>query len=149
MAAPAEKTLGVLVKAYIKAMLSASGPGMKALLLDQYTTAIVGSVFSQTEVLQKEVSARTALCRYALSTAGDIVPNTSGKAPLISHGPYFEASYIFAPPVQVFLIERIDSVVGEPMLHLKASDVFFILSLSCFLQTTGFSCQLFPRLCAS
>ena len=94
MAAPAEKTLGVLVKAYIKAMLSASGPGMKALLLDQYTTAIVGSVFSQTEVLQKEVSARTALCRYALSTAGDIAQiHEQIQALLINRGPYFEASY--------------------------------------------------------
>lgn len=47
--------LPLLVKQYIKRMLTETGQGMKALLLDGYTTGIVGTVYSQTDILKKDV----------------------------------------------------------------------------------------------
>ncbi|KAL0274191.1 UNVERIFIED_CONTAM: hypothetical protein PYX00_006672 [Menopon gallinae] len=43
------------VKTYITKMTEDSGPGMKVLLLDKQTTSIVSVVYSQSEMLQKEV----------------------------------------------------------------------------------------------
>lgn len=43
------------VKQYVIKMTEQSGPGMKILLLDKETTGIVSMVFSQSEILQKEV----------------------------------------------------------------------------------------------
>ena len=43
------------VKQYINAMIRDSGPGMKVLLMDKETTSIVSMVYSQSEILQKEV----------------------------------------------------------------------------------------------
>jgi vacuolar protein sorting-associated protein 45 len=40
---------------YIQKMIDHAGPGLKALLMDRETTSIVSSVFSQSEVLAKEV----------------------------------------------------------------------------------------------
>lgn len=50
-----EADLPLLVKQYIRRMLSETGQGMKSLLLDSFTTGIVSCVFSQTEILQKDV----------------------------------------------------------------------------------------------
>lgn len=46
--------LVALVREYLRKMLGNTG-GMKALLLDEETTAITGTVLSQTEALQQEV----------------------------------------------------------------------------------------------
>ncbi|KAG8235516.1 hypothetical protein J437_LFUL015750, partial [Ladona fulva] len=43
------------VKLYITKMTEESGPGMKALLMDKETTSIVSMVYSQSEILKKEV----------------------------------------------------------------------------------------------
>ncbi|XP_045453841.1 vacuolar protein sorting-associated protein 45 isoform X3 [Melitaea cinxia] len=43
------------VKMYITKMTEESGPGMKVILMDKDTTSIVSMVFSQSEILQKEV----------------------------------------------------------------------------------------------
>ncbi|XP_072934166.1 vacuolar protein sorting-associated protein 45 [Epargyreus clarus] len=43
------------VKLYITKMTEESGPGMKVILMDKDTTSIVSMVFSQSEILQKEV----------------------------------------------------------------------------------------------
>ncbi|XP_047517667.1 vacuolar protein sorting-associated protein 45 [Pieris napi] len=43
------------VKLYITKMTEESGPGMKVILMDKETTSIVSMVFSQSEILQKEV----------------------------------------------------------------------------------------------
>uniref|UniRef100_A0A1B6FE66 Vacuolar protein sorting-associated protein 45 n=3 Tax=Proconiini TaxID=565685 RepID=A0A1B6FE66_9HEMI len=43
------------VKMYITKMTEESGPGMKLLLMDKHTTSIVSMVYSQSEILQKEV----------------------------------------------------------------------------------------------
>ncbi|CAG9558950.1 unnamed protein product [Danaus chrysippus] len=43
------------VKMYIIKMTEESGPGMKVILMDKETTSIVSMVFSQSEILQKEV----------------------------------------------------------------------------------------------
>ncbi|XP_075213228.1 vacuolar protein sorting 45 isoform X1 [Lycorma delicatula] len=43
------------VKSYITKMAEESGPGMKVLLMDKQTTSIVSMVYSQSEILQKEV----------------------------------------------------------------------------------------------
>uniref|UniRef100_A0A8D8Y8R7 Vacuolar protein sorting-associated protein 45 n=1 Tax=Cacopsylla melanoneura TaxID=428564 RepID=A0A8D8Y8R7_9HEMI len=43
------------VKQYVLKMTEQSGPGMKILLLDKQTTSIVSMVFTQSEILQKEV----------------------------------------------------------------------------------------------
>ncbi|EDO39542.1 predicted protein [Nematostella vectensis] len=43
------------VKQYVTKMIEESGAGMKVLLMDKETTGIVSMVYSQTEVLQKEV----------------------------------------------------------------------------------------------
>uniref|UniRef100_A0A7N8Y1N8 Vacuolar protein sorting-associated protein 45 n=1 Tax=Mastacembelus armatus TaxID=205130 RepID=A0A7N8Y1N8_9TELE len=43
------------VKQYISKMIENSGPGMKVLLMDRETTSIVSVVYTQSEILQKEV----------------------------------------------------------------------------------------------
>lgn len=43
------------VKQYISKMIEDSGPGMKVLLMDKETTSIVSMVYTQSEILQKEV----------------------------------------------------------------------------------------------
>ncbi|XP_020600895.1 vacuolar protein sorting-associated protein 45-like [Orbicella faveolata] len=43
------------VKQYVTKMIEDSGPGMKVLLMDKETTGIVSMVYTQSEVLQKEV----------------------------------------------------------------------------------------------
>ncbi|XP_041972438.1 vacuolar protein sorting-associated protein 45 [Aricia agestis] len=43
------------IKMYIIKMTEESGPGMKVILMDKETTSIVSMVFSQSEILQKEV----------------------------------------------------------------------------------------------
>ncbi|XP_073989668.1 vacuolar protein sorting 45 isoform X2 [Rhodnius prolixus] len=43
------------VKMYVTKMAEESGPGMKVLLMDKVTTSIVSMVYSQSEILQKEV----------------------------------------------------------------------------------------------
>uniref|UniRef100_A0A4W6DSP7 Vacuolar protein sorting-associated protein 45 n=1 Tax=Lates calcarifer TaxID=8187 RepID=A0A4W6DSP7_LATCA len=43
------------VKQYISKMVESSGPGMKVLLMDRETTSIVSVVYTQSEILQKEV----------------------------------------------------------------------------------------------
>ncbi|XP_026313489.1 vacuolar protein sorting-associated protein 45 [Hyposmocoma kahamanoa] len=43
------------VKLYITKMTEESGPGMKVIVMDKETTSIVSMVFSQSEILQKEV----------------------------------------------------------------------------------------------
>ncbi|CAG9126090.1 hypothetical protein JYU34_011821 [Plutella xylostella] len=43
------------VKMYITKMTEESGPGMKVILMDKETTSIVSMVYSQSEILQKEV----------------------------------------------------------------------------------------------
>uniref|UniRef100_A0AAR2KD71 Vacuolar protein sorting-associated protein 45 n=1 Tax=Pygocentrus nattereri TaxID=42514 RepID=A0AAR2KD71_PYGNA len=43
------------VKQYISKMIESSGPGMKVLLMDKETTSIVSMVYTQSEILQKEV----------------------------------------------------------------------------------------------
>ncbi|CAB1351051.1 unnamed protein product [Coregonus sp. 'balchen'] len=43
------------VKQYISKMIENSGPGMKVLLMDKETTSIVSMVYTQSEILQKEV----------------------------------------------------------------------------------------------
>uniref|UniRef100_A0A669CA45 Vacuolar protein sorting-associated protein 45 n=1 Tax=Oreochromis niloticus TaxID=8128 RepID=A0A669CA45_ORENI len=43
------------VKQYISKMIEISGPGMKVLLMDKETTSIVSVVYTQSEILQKEV----------------------------------------------------------------------------------------------
>ncbi|KAK2081655.1 vacuolar protein sorting-associated protein 45 [Saguinus oedipus] len=43
------------VKQYISKMIEDSGPGMKVLLMDKETTGIVSMVYTQLEILQKEV----------------------------------------------------------------------------------------------
>ncbi|XP_045539095.1 vacuolar protein sorting-associated protein 45 [Papilio machaon] len=43
------------LKMYITKMTEESGPGMKVILMDKETTSIVSMVYSQTEILQKEV----------------------------------------------------------------------------------------------
>ncbi|XP_075417180.1 vacuolar protein sorting-associated protein 45 isoform X3 [Tenrec ecaudatus] len=43
------------VKQYISKMIEDSGPGMKILLMDKETTGIVSMVYTQSEILQKEV----------------------------------------------------------------------------------------------
>uniref|UniRef100_A0A1B6CKF1 Vacuolar protein sorting-associated protein 45 n=1 Tax=Clastoptera arizonana TaxID=38151 RepID=A0A1B6CKF1_9HEMI len=43
------------VKLYVTKMTEESGPGMKILLMDKQTTSIVSMVYSQSEILQKEV----------------------------------------------------------------------------------------------
>ncbi|BES99545.1 vacuolar protein sorting 45 homolog (S. cerevisiae) [Nesidiocoris tenuis] len=43
------------VKLYVTKMAEESGPGMKVLLLDKQTTSIISMVYSQSEILQKEV----------------------------------------------------------------------------------------------
>ncbi|XP_063833288.1 uncharacterized protein LOC135082424 [Ostrinia nubilalis] len=43
------------VKMYITKMTEESGPGMKVILMDKETTSIISMVFSQSEILQKEV----------------------------------------------------------------------------------------------
>uniref|UniRef100_A0A8C2WY53 Vacuolar protein sorting-associated protein 45 n=1 Tax=Cyclopterus lumpus TaxID=8103 RepID=A0A8C2WY53_CYCLU len=43
------------VKQYVSKMIESSGPGMKVLLMDRETTSIVSVVYTQSEILQKEV----------------------------------------------------------------------------------------------
>nr|CAG4645430.1 EOG090X03QA [Lynceus sp. MCZ IZ 141354] len=43
------------VKIYVSKMIQDAGPGMKVLLMDRETIGIVSMVYSQTEILQKEV----------------------------------------------------------------------------------------------
>uniref|UniRef100_A0A3Q3XIM9 Vacuolar protein sorting-associated protein 45 n=1 Tax=Mola mola TaxID=94237 RepID=A0A3Q3XIM9_MOLML len=43
------------VKQYVSKMIENSGPGMKVLLMDRETTGIVSMVYTQSEILQKEV----------------------------------------------------------------------------------------------
>ncbi|KAG5842723.1 hypothetical protein ANANG_G00180740 [Anguilla anguilla] len=43
------------VKQYISKMIENSGPGMKVLLMDKETTSIVSVVYTQSEILQREV----------------------------------------------------------------------------------------------
>ncbi|XP_074245788.1 vacuolar protein sorting-associated protein 45 isoform X3 [Saimiri boliviensis] len=43
------------VKQYVSKMIEDSGPGMKVLLMDKETTGIVSMVYTQSEILQKEV----------------------------------------------------------------------------------------------
>ncbi|XP_067831929.1 vacuolar protein sorting-associated protein 45 isoform X2 [Heptranchias perlo] len=43
------------VKQYVSKMIEESGPGMKVLLMDKETTSIVSMVYTQSEILQKEV----------------------------------------------------------------------------------------------
>uniref|UniRef100_A0A3Q3JS24 Vacuolar protein sorting-associated protein 45 n=1 Tax=Monopterus albus TaxID=43700 RepID=A0A3Q3JS24_MONAL len=43
------------VKQYVSKMIESSGPGMKVLLMDRETTSIVSMVYTQSEILQKEV----------------------------------------------------------------------------------------------
>ncbi|XP_048381658.1 vacuolar protein sorting-associated protein 45 [Stegostoma tigrinum] len=43
------------VKQYISKMIEESGPGMKVLLMDKETTSIISMVYTQSEILQKEV----------------------------------------------------------------------------------------------
>uniref|UniRef100_A0A8C3XTW9 Vacuolar protein sorting-associated protein 45 n=1 Tax=Chelydra serpentina TaxID=8475 RepID=A0A8C3XTW9_CHESE len=43
------------VKQYVSKMIEDSGPGMKVLLMDKETTSIVSMVYTQSEILQKEV----------------------------------------------------------------------------------------------
>ncbi|XP_069024792.1 LOW QUALITY PROTEIN: vacuolar protein sorting-associated protein 45 [Embiotoca jacksoni] len=43
------------VKQYISKMIDNSGPGMKVLLMDRETTSMVSVVYTQSEILQKEV----------------------------------------------------------------------------------------------
>uniref|UniRef100_A0A7N6C3F6 Vacuolar protein sorting-associated protein 45 n=1 Tax=Anabas testudineus TaxID=64144 RepID=A0A7N6C3F6_ANATE len=43
------------VKQYVSKMIEDSGPGMKVLLMDRETTSIVSVVYTQSEILQKEV----------------------------------------------------------------------------------------------
>uniref|UniRef100_A0A674NSU4 Vacuolar protein sorting-associated protein 45 n=1 Tax=Takifugu rubripes TaxID=31033 RepID=A0A674NSU4_TAKRU len=43
------------VKQYVTKMIENSGPGMKVLLMDRETTSIVSVVYTQSEILQKEV----------------------------------------------------------------------------------------------
>ncbi|XP_030042826.1 vacuolar protein sorting-associated protein 45 isoform X3 [Microcaecilia unicolor] len=43
------------VKQYVAKMIEDSGPGMKVLLMDKETTSIVSMVYTQSEILQKEV----------------------------------------------------------------------------------------------
>ncbi|XP_044028010.1 vacuolar protein sorting-associated protein 45 isoform X2 [Siniperca chuatsi] len=43
------------VKQYISKMIENSGPGMKVLLMDRETTSIVSVVYTQSEILQREV----------------------------------------------------------------------------------------------
>uniref|UniRef100_A0AAY4CU75 Vacuolar protein sorting-associated protein 45 n=1 Tax=Denticeps clupeoides TaxID=299321 RepID=A0AAY4CU75_9TELE len=43
------------VKQYVSKMIENSGPGMKVLLMDKETTSIVSVVYTQSEILQKEV----------------------------------------------------------------------------------------------
>ncbi|CAM9818880.1 unnamed protein product [Lampetra fluviatilis] len=43
------------VKQYVCKMIGETGPGMKVLLMDKDTTSIVSMVYSQSEILQKEV----------------------------------------------------------------------------------------------
>ncbi|CAL8293085.1 unnamed protein product [Merluccius merluccius] len=43
------------VKQYVSRMIEDSGPGMKVLLMDKETTSIVSMVYTQSEILQKEV----------------------------------------------------------------------------------------------
>uniref|UniRef100_A0A663DVW9 Vacuolar protein sorting-associated protein 45 n=1 Tax=Aquila chrysaetos chrysaetos TaxID=223781 RepID=A0A663DVW9_AQUCH len=43
------------VKQYVSKMIEDSGPGMKVLLMDRETTGIVSMVYTQSEILQKEV----------------------------------------------------------------------------------------------
>uniref|UniRef100_W5UJL1 Vacuolar protein sorting-associated protein 45 n=1 Tax=Ictalurus punctatus TaxID=7998 RepID=W5UJL1_ICTPU len=43
------------VKQYVTKMIESSGPGMKVLLMDKETTSIVSMVYTQSEILQKEV----------------------------------------------------------------------------------------------
>lgn len=43
------------VKQYISKMIEGSGPGMKVLIMDRETTSIVSMVYTQSEILQKEV----------------------------------------------------------------------------------------------
>lgn len=97
MAAP-PPDLPLLVKQYIRRMLSETGQGMKSMLLDSYTTGIVSCVLSQTEILQKDVR------KFPIAL------HTSDPEEMLSHSPL----------AQVVLIERLDSDVGEAMLHLKA-----------------------------
>uniref|UniRef100_A0A8C3CQB6 Vacuolar protein sorting-associated protein 45 n=1 Tax=Cairina moschata TaxID=8855 RepID=A0A8C3CQB6_CAIMO len=43
------------VKQYVAKMIEDSGPGMKVLLMDRETTGVVSMVYTQSEILQKEV----------------------------------------------------------------------------------------------
>ncbi|CAL8083525.1 unnamed protein product [Orchesella dallaii] len=43
------------IRQYVDKMIQNSGPGMKILLMDQKTTAVVSSVYAQSEIMQKEV----------------------------------------------------------------------------------------------
>lgn len=43
------------VKQYVSKMIESSGPGMKVLLMDKETTSIVSMVYTQSEIIQKEV----------------------------------------------------------------------------------------------
>ncbi|XP_075049463.1 vacuolar protein sorting-associated protein 45 [Mixophyes fleayi] len=43
------------VKQYVSKMIEDSGPGMKVLLMDKETTSVVSMVYTQSEILQKEV----------------------------------------------------------------------------------------------
>ncbi|XP_072404956.1 vacuolar protein sorting-associated protein 45 isoform X2 [Chiloscyllium punctatum] len=43
------------VKQYVSKMIEESGPGMKVLLMDKETTSIISMVYTQSEILQKEV----------------------------------------------------------------------------------------------
>nr|XP_008123293.1 PREDICTED: vacuolar protein sorting-associated protein 45-like [Anolis carolinensis] len=43
------------VKQYISKMIEDTGTGMKVLLMDKETTSIVSMVYTQSEILQKEV----------------------------------------------------------------------------------------------
>lgn len=51
------RTMNVIlaVKQYVTKMIEDSGPGMKVLLMDKETTGVVSMVYTQSEVLQKEV----------------------------------------------------------------------------------------------
>ncbi|XP_034828183.1 vacuolar protein sorting-associated protein 45 [Maniola hyperantus] len=53
------------VKMYITKMTEESGPGMKVIVMDKDTTSIVSMVFSQSEILQKEVYLFERIDSYA------------------------------------------------------------------------------------
>lgn len=43
------------LRQYVNKMIETTGPGMKVLLLDQDTTAVIGLVYTLSEIMQQEV----------------------------------------------------------------------------------------------